>query len=81
LFDHLAGAGQGKLHRLFAQLGDGLVLLALDVALGALQQLLLLATRLLEHVLAHLLGHGAAVGDELLRLAARRVDLRLMLGE
>ena len=41
----------------------------------------LLGVRLLDQIGAHLLGRGAGVGDDLLRLAARRVERRVMLGE
>ena len=37
--------------------------------------------RLLDHLGAHLLAGGASVGDELLRLAARRVERSTVLGE
>ena len=54
---------------------------ALDVAAGALEHVLLLLARLVEQVGAHLFGERAAVGDQLLCLVARGVDLRLVLGE
>ena len=51
------------------------------VAARSLEHVLLFLPRFLEHVGAHLLAHAAGVGDELLRLAARGVDRRLMLAQ
>src|SRR6185437_16305406 len=74
-------AGERQIDGLAAKLADRAGLLRLDLAAGALQHVLLLATRLLEQVGAHLLRRRASLGDERLRFATRRVDPRLVFGQ
>src|SRR4051812_43144342 len=81
LLDDLAGAGDGEINCLTAHIGDGALLLLLDLAASALQHLLLLLVGLLHHLRAQLLTDLTALDDDLLRLVSRRFDLLLLLGE
>lgn len=68
-----------KADRFATQRGNGRDLFALDGAAGAVDHLFLLLLGLRQQVTAHLLGHGAAVGDDLLRLGAGGLELRTLL--
>src|SRR3954468_19204104 len=81
LLDRLAGTEDRQLDRLATELRDRLLALLLDVAAGPVQQVGLVLLGLLDHVGANLVGRRAGVGHELLRLAARRVEILLLLGE
>ena len=59
----------------------GPITLGLDFPTRPFEHRLLLLMRLLQHVVAHLLRHGAPFSDELLRITTRRLDLLPMLLE
>ena len=79
--DHLAGAGDREIDCLAAKLRDRVRLLALDLLPGAHEHVGLLGVRLLHELGADALGGYACIGDELLRLAARRVERGTVFGE
>src|SRR5438552_15671370 len=79
--DDLARACNGQLDRLATQLGDCILLLALDLAARALEHLLLLLVRLFYHLRAQVFADLTSLDDDLLRLRSCCFDLSLLLGE
>src|SRR5213079_537041 len=77
--DQLGRGGDREIHRLAPQLEDRLLLLTLDLLARPVEQLLVLLARLRQQRGPLLLGDGARLRDQLLRLGARGRDGTLVL--